>query len=122
MAMPYDPKEREILNRVFRALGKYLARMDESPQSAQNFHVEKMRRVEVIVVPVETLLDTGSKVRLEQELGDRGGINDNYADSRSLRMISAGGVLSFRRVRVWSRASISSRVGSAAIRSISPSR
>ncbi len=122
MPMPYDPKEREILNRVFRALGKYLARMDESPQSAQNFHVEKMRRVEVIVVPVETLLDTGSKVRLEQELGDRGGVDHDHADSRSFRITSAADVLSFTRERVWSRASISSGVGRAAIRSISPSR
>src|SRR6267142_140259 len=119
MPMPNDPKEREIFDRYLGALGKHLARMDESPQSTQNFHVEKMRCVAGIVAPVHTPLDTGSKVRLEQELGDRGRVDHDHADSRSFRITSAADVLSFARERAWSRASISSRVGSAAIRSIS---
>jgi len=41
--VPNDSKSREIVDRFFRMLGKHLARMDQSPQGAQNFHVEQMR-------------------------------------------------------------------------------
>jgi len=110
------------LDRFFGTLGNHLTRTHESPQRAEHLHVEEVRRMEIIIVPIDTPLDTGAKLRLEQAFSDRGGINDDHADSRSLRMISAAGVVSFTRVRAWSRASISSRVGSAAIRSISTSR
>ena len=120
--MAGDPQHCQVLDRFFRALGEHLARMDESPQGAEDLHVEKMRRVEIIVVPVDTPLDTDAKLRLQQELGDCRGVDNDHADSRSFRITFAAGVLSFTRVRAWSRASISSRVGRAAIRSISASR
>jgi len=75
-----------------------------------------------IIITVETPLDAAPKFCLKQQLGNCGGIDDDHADSRSDRMISAVGVLSFTRVRAWRRASISSRVGSATIRSTSASR
>src|SRR6266487_1744436 len=70
MAMASDPEQCQILDRFLRAFGKHLARMNESPQGAEDLHVEKMRRMEAIVVPVDTPLDTDAKLRLEQELGD----------------------------------------------------
>ena len=122
MPMPNYPKEPEIFDRFLGSLSTHLTRMDESPQNTQNSHVEKMRCVDVIVVPVHTPLDPGSKVRLEQELGDGGGVDHDHTDSRSFRMTFAADVLSFTPERAWSRASISSRVASAAIRSISPGK
>ena len=122
MPMTSDPQQCQVLDRFFRALGKDLARMHESPQGAEDLHVEKMRSVKVIIVPVDPPLDTDPKLRLEQQLGDCRGVDDDQADPRSFRIASAAGVLSFTRVRAWSRASISSRVGRAAIRSISASR
>jgi hypothetical protein len=76
----------------------------------------------VKVVGAESLFDTRPQVRLKEKLGHRGGINDDHAESRSFRMIWAAGVLSLTGDRACSRASISSRVGRAAMRSISASK
>ncbi len=122
MAVPNDAEQPQVFDRFFSTLRPHLTRTGEAPQCAENLHVEEVWRVQVLVVPIETLLDTNPQLRLEQEFGDRGGIDDDHADSRSRRMMSAAGVLNFTRVRAWSRASISSRVGRAAIRSISARR
>ena len=51
-------------------LSTHLTCLDESPQRVQNLHVKKMRRVEVIILPVDTAFDTSTELRLEQKLGD----------------------------------------------------
>jgi hypothetical protein len=70
MPMASDSQQRQVLDRFVCTLGKHLTRMDESTQGAEDLHVEKLRRVEVIIVPVDTPLDTDPKLRLEQQLGD----------------------------------------------------
>ncbi len=102
MPVPNDPQQPKVFDRFFRTLGNHLTSMHEAPQRAEHLHVEEVWRVEVIIVPVGTPLDTGPEIRLEQEFGDRGGVNDDHADSRSLRMISVAGVLSFTCVRLSS--------------------
>src|SRR5436309_15384066 len=119
--MTSDQQQSQTHYRFFRALDEHLARIDESPQGAEDLHVEKMRRVEVIVVPVDAPLDTDAKLRLQQELGDCRGVDNDHVDSRSFRITSAAGVPSFTRVRASSRASIPSRVGRAALPSLPPS-
>ena len=72
MAVPNNAEQSEVLDRFLCTLRRYLTRMDESSQRAEDLHVEKMRRVEIVVFPIETLLDPGPERRLEQELGDCG--------------------------------------------------
>jgi hypothetical protein len=70
MPMAGDPQQCQVLDRFFRTLGEHFARMDKSSQGAEDLHVEKMRRVKVIIVAEDAPLDTDPKLRLEQELGD----------------------------------------------------
>jgi len=78
--------------------------------------------VQFVVVGKEAGLHSGSNRGLQEKLQQRRRIDDNHADSRSWRMISAAGVFRVTRFRLCNRTSISSRVGRAASRSSSVSR
>src|SRR2546427_13202315 len=60
MPMSGDPKQREVFNRLGRAIGRHLTGLDESPHRAVHLDVEKMWRVEVPVLPADARLDAYS--------------------------------------------------------------
>jgi hypothetical protein len=122
MAVPSDAEQTEVPNRFFRTIEIGLTRMHESPQYAEHLHDHKRGRVGTEVFQVETLLNPGPERRLEQKLVVADASTTDHADSRSRWMILGTGVFNFTRERPWSRASISSRAGGAAIRSTSASR
>jgi hypothetical protein len=66
MPVPNDPQQSQVFDRLLRTLCNDLTRTDESPQCAEDLHVKEMRRVEVIIVSVNTPLDMVPKLRLEQ--------------------------------------------------------
>src|SRR5438093_12071022 len=83
MPMSGDPKQREVFNRLGRAIGRHLTGLDESPHRAENLDVEKMWRVEVPGLPDDARLDEYSTFGPEQQLLDRRRADDDHADSRS---------------------------------------
>jgi Tol biopolymer transport system component len=112
----------EIGNGFGRPFRRDVIRAYEASQRLCHFDVHQVRRMELVPIPEQARLDPGAEPCLQQKLEQRGGVNDDHADSRSFRMTTAAGVVKVTRLRVWSRASISSRVGRAARRSSSVSR
>src|SRR4051794_7602903 len=78
--------------------------------------------MELVAIPKQARLDPGAKGSLQQEFEESRGVEDDHADSRSSRMTTAAGVFNVTRFRLWTRVSISSRVGRLARRSSSARR
>src|SRR5436309_8055676 len=78
--------------------------------------------MELVLVSEKTGLDFGTERSLQQKFGEGRSVEDDHADSRSSRMTTAAGVFNVTRFRLWTRVSISSRVGRAARRSSSAKR
>jgi hypothetical protein len=112
----------EICNHLVSAAGRDFTHSHEASQGLKHLHVDQVRRMKFVPVAKQACLDAGAKRGLEEELQHRRRIDDNHADSRSFRMTSAAGVFNVTRLRLWSLASISSRVGRVASRSSSASR
>ena len=112
----------EIGNHLVGAAGRDFAQSHEASQGLKHFHVDQVRRMKLVPVAKEARLDPSAKRGLEEELQHRRRIDDDHADSRSSRMMRAAGVFNVTRLRLWSLASISSRVGRVASRSSSASR
>lgn len=78
--------------------------------------------MKLALVSKEAGLDPSAQGRLQQELQQGRGVEDDHAESRSSRMTTAAGVVKDTRFRLWILASISSRVGLAARRPSSARR
>src|ERR1700752_4857472 len=122
MRVAMEIEVREVGDRFFGAVGRDFTGPRETPKALNNLHVQEVRRVKFVPVAEEPRLHPGSKRRLEEKLQHRRRVDHDHADSRSCRMMTAAGVVSVTRLRLWSRANISSRVGRAARRSSSASR
>lgn len=112
----------QILDRPPGSGGRHFARPHEAPEALNYFDIDQVRYVELGLVAEETSLDSGAKRRLEEKFQQGRRVDDDHADSRSSRMTTAAGVFKVTRLRLWSLASMSSRVGRAARRSSSAIR
>jgi hypothetical protein len=112
----------EIRNGFVGARRGDLGAPRQPSEGLNDFDVQEVRRMEFVTVLEEAGFDSDAEFRLQEQLQQRRCVNDDHADSRSSRMTTAAGVFRVTRLRAWSLASISSRVGRAANRSISASR
>src|SRR4029434_4805402 len=112
----------EVSDGLLGSLGGNFAHPDEASERLGDLDVDQMRRVEFVIVSEQACLDTHAKSSLEEKLCERRGVDHDHADSRSSRMTTAAGVFNVTGIRPWSRASISSRVGRAAMRASSASK
>ena len=122
MRVAENVEEDEILDRLLGAAREHLTGAYEAPERLDHLHVEEVGSVEVVAVAEQPRFDVKADRRLQEQLCHGRRVDDDHADSRSRRMTSAAGTVSSTRERLWMRASISSRVGRAAIRPISASR
>jgi hypothetical protein len=74
-------------------------RRDET-SGLDDLDVQQVRRVQFVVVGKEAGLNSCSKPGLQKELQQRRRIDDNHADSRSWRTMTAAGVFSVTRFRL----------------------
>ena len=112
----------EICNHLLGSAGGDLTHTHEASQRLEHLHVDEVRRMKFVVIAKKARLDSGAKRCLEKKLQHRRRIDDDHAESRSLRITMATGVFNVTRRRLWSLANISSRVGRAASLSSSASR
>src|SRR5215510_11809036 len=112
----------EINDYFIGTTGRDFTGAHETSKRLDDLDVQQVRRVQFLVVGKQAGLYSCSKRGPQQKLQQGRRIDDNHADSRSWRMITAAGVFRVTRFRRRSRASISSRVGRAASRSSSASR
>ncbi len=122
MGVTMEIEVNEIRNRFGGTGGSDFTGPHETSQALNYLDVQEVRRVESVLVAKEAGLDSGANGGLQEELQQRRRVDDDHADSRSSRMTTAAGVFRATRLRLWSLASISSRVGRAARRSSSASR
>src|SRR4051794_37424479 len=111
MRVAVEVKIGQIGKRFLSPPPGHLTDANQAPQSLRDFDVHQVRDMPFVVVAKEAGLDACAKRRLQEELQESRSVDNDHAESRSSRMITAAGVLSPTRVRLWSRASISSRVG-----------
>ena len=52
MAVSQDGQQCQVLDRFFRTPGAHVPAMNQTPQRAEDLHVEEMRRVEDLITPV----------------------------------------------------------------------
>ena len=122
MGMTVEIEIGEIHDRLVGASGGDLTHPHESSEALNDFNIHQVRRMELVLVAKEAGFDSDANRGLQEKLQQRRRVNDDHADSRSSRITTAAGVFSVTRFRLWSRASISSRVGRAASRSSSARR
>lgn len=122
MRVAEDVEDGEVLDRLSGAVREHLTGAHEAPEHLDDLYVEKLRGVEVVAVAKQPRFNVGAERRLQEQLRHGRRVDDDHADSRSRRMTSAAGTFSSTRERPWILASISSRVGKAAIRPISARR
>jgi hypothetical protein len=122
MRVAMEIEVREIGNCLLGASGRDFIGSHQTSKALNYLDVQEVGRVEFISIAEEPYLHSHPKLRLEEKLQHRRRVDHDHADSRSSRMTTAAGVFNVTRLRLWSRASISSRVGRAARRSSSASR
>lgn len=122
MRVTVEIQVSEIRKRFGRAVRRHLTPTDEASQALSHFDVHQVWRVQLLLVPEQAGLDPDPERCLQEQLQQGRGVQDDHAESRSSRMTIAAGVFSDTRLRLWSLASISSRVGRAARRSSSARR
>ena len=122
MGVSVEIEVTEIRNRFVSAGGSDFAGSHETPEALHNLDVNEVRNVKLVVIPKEAGLHACAKRGLQEKLHQGRRVDDDHADSRSSRTTTAAGVFSVTRFRPWSLASISSRVGRTARRSISAKR
>ena len=122
MGVAVEIQVSEIRNHLVGAAGKDFTHSYETPEPLNHFDVHKVWCMELVLVTKEARLDSCAESSLQQKLQKRRCIDNDHADSRSSRMTTAAGVFRVTRFRLWSLASISSRVGRAATRSSSARR
>ena len=120
--MPKEVEVGEIGDRFFGPARRDFTRSHETPETLNDLHVHEVRRMEVVLIAKEAGLDSPPKRCLQKQLQQGRCVDDDHAESRSSRMATAAGVFNVTRFRLWSLASISSRVGRAATRPISARR
>ena len=120
--MPMEIEVREIRNCFVGAARRDFTRPHEATEALNHLDVHEVRRMQFVLLAKEAGLDPYTKRGLQKELQQGRRVDDDHADSRSSRIITAAGVFSVTRLRRWSFASISSRVGRAARRPISAKR
>ena len=117
MGMTVEIEVGEIGDRLGRAVSRHLACPYEPSETLGHFNVHQVGRMELVLVSKEARLDPSANRCLQEELQQGRCIDDDHADSRSSRMMTVAGVFKVTRFRLWILASISSRVGRAALRS-----
>ena len=122
MGVPMKIQVGEICNGVVGAPRRHFTGSHEASEALNYLDVHEVRRMQFVLVAKETGLDPGAKRSLQKELQQSRRVDDDHADSRSSRIITAAGVFSVTRFRLCSLPSISSRVGRAARRPISARR
>ena len=93
MFMPLDEQSAIVIQRLRGARYRDLFELDEAAQGLSDFNVEQMGRVQTLVRLQCDCSNRFRPVRAEQELQQRGGINDNQRRSRSERTTSVGETL-----------------------------
>ena len=68
MGVTVDVELCQVHHRFGRTAGRDFARPDETPETLNDLHVDKVRRVEFVVVAKETGLDPHAKRRLQEKL------------------------------------------------------
>ena len=122
MGMPMEIELSQIRNSLFGTARRHVTRPNEASETLDDLDIHEVGRMQFLFVPKEARLDACAQRSLQQELQQGGRVDDDHAESRSSRMTTAAGVFRVTRLRVWSLASISSRVGRAARRPISARR
>ncbi len=122
MGVTMEVEVGEVRNRFSGTARSDLTRPREASKGLNHLDVDEVRSMEFVSVAKETGLDSRANRGLQEELQQGRRVDDDHADSRSSRMTTAAGVFKVTRLRPWSLASISSRVGRAARRSNSASR
>lgn len=122
MWMTMEIEIGEIHDRFVGAPGGDFTHPHELSEALDDFHIYQVGRMEFVRVAKDTLFDSDANRGLQEKLQQRRRVNDDHADSRSSRITAAARVFSVTRFRLWSRASMSSRVGRAARRSSSARR
>src|SRR5215204_632932 len=122
MGMTVEIEVGEIHDCFVGAPGGNLTHPHEPSETLDDFNIHQVRRMEFVLVTKEAGFDADADRGLQEKLQQRRRVNDDHADSRSSRITTAAGVFSVTRFRLWSLASISSRVGRAARRSSSARR
>ncbi len=122
MGVAMEVEVGEIHDRLGRAVSRELAHPYKSPETLGDFNVHQMGGVQLVPISKDPGLNPDAKRCLQKKLQKGRRVENDHADSRSSRIMTAAGVFKVTRFRRWIRASISSRVGRAASRSSSVSR
>ncbi len=122
MGVAVEIEIRKIYNRFRGTPRGHLTGPNKTSEALSNFDVHEVRYVQFVLFAKEARLDSGAKRGLQEKLQQSRRVHDDHADSRSSRMTTAAGVRRPTRLRLWSLANISSRVGREATRSSSASK
>ena len=90
----------EIGNRFVGTAGGDFTGPHETAEALDYFDVQKVRRVQFVPVAKEADLDSCAKRGLQEKFQQCGRVDDDHADSRSVRMTTAAGVLRVTRFRL----------------------
>jgi hypothetical protein len=112
----------EICNHILGTVGGDFTGPHETSKTLSYLDVQEVWRVQLVLLAEEAGLDSRTKRGLEKKFQQSRRVDDNHADSRPSRITTAAGVFRVTRLRRWSRANISWRVGRAASRSSSARR
>jgi hypothetical protein len=115
------PEHREVFDRLRSPLSRQLSSKHESTQHLDHLDVHELRRVSGRSCH-HSLVDAPTGIGAQQQLDHRRGVDDDHAESRSLRTAAAADSASFTDFLARRRSRISSGVGNIANLAISASR